>query len=78
MRIVVNGEEKHMAYEDICHELGITPETKMVHVTRSGAIGWTMATPDELKRLYNKVKETGMKMSRALKEIKDENGYWRI
>lgn len=61
-----DGTVKNMKYEDVCHKLGFVPETHFVKITRGGAIGFEIGTPNEIRALYRAIEREGMIPTRGM------------
>lgn len=68
MKVLVNGENKEMEYNEICEDLGFIPGIHFVKVTNRGTISFTAGKPNEVKALYRSVVDHGYKPAKNLVE----------
>lgn len=66
MQIVKNGEKIEMTYDEICHDLGFCPAVRFVDITPRGTVTFTAGRPEEVRALYQAVKDRGYKPAQKL------------
>lgn len=61
MQVVKNGEKIEMTYDEVCYDLGFCPAVQFVDITPRGAVTFTTGRPEEIRALYQAVKDKGYK-----------------
>lgn len=69
-KVVKNGELITTTYEDICRDLGFSPEVGFVKVTNNHKISFWCGRPQEIIALYNACRNKGYCVSEKLKKIR--------
>lgn len=59
-------EDAMTKYESMCQKLGYRPEVGFVKLTSRGTIGFTLGKPEEIRTLYHRVLDAGMRPSKNL------------
>ena len=66
MQVVKNGEKIEMTYDEVYYDLGFCPAVRFVDVTPRVAVTFTTGRPEEIRMLYQTVKDKGYKPAQKL------------
>jgi hypothetical protein len=70
IKVIKNDELITTTYNDICHELGFSPEIAFIKITNNHKISFWCGRPQEIIDLYNACKNKGYAISEKLKKIR--------
>lgn len=68
-RVWRDGVKTLMPYEDICHDLGISPQVHFVRVTTAGTISYTCGRHAEIVYLYRQCIDKHYRPAAALESL---------